>query len=178
VYVRVSVEDGGPGFDLAAGVDPATDLADESFGFKITVPRHDCAALAGYVIDYRSVGPEPGFVLKDPRSLHSRASDPGHLLLFAGEPGFFRWLLGRRPDPGLQEFREGLAEHLRIGDSRAAVDELDCVALLRFPDHPAAECRLGVGSRLLTVNMYRRDHGGRPRISATTGSPSGTTRCA
>jgi Fe-S cluster assembly iron-binding protein IscA len=189
VYIRVSFENGSPGFNLVAGVDPATDLIGESFGFKVAVPRHDCSALAGYVIDHRSIGSDTGFVLKDPRSLHSRASDPGQLLLsedklrrlqpdlFSSEPGFFGRVLGRRLDPGLQEFREGLAEHLLRGDSRAAVvvsitplvvaaytDELDCVALLKFPDYLVSEHRLQVGSRLLTVNLYHRAASGeRPR---------------
>jgi hypothetical protein len=62
-----------------------------------------------------------------------------------------------------------IAEQLQHGDSRAAVvvwtapllvaaytDELDCIAMLRFPDHFAQEYRLRVGSRLLTVNTYGR----------------------
>lgn len=62
-----------------------------------------------------------------------------------------------------------LAEHLWHGDSRAAVvmqadpllvaaytDELDCVAMLRFPAAVAEELRLREGDRLLTVNTYRQ----------------------
>lgn len=62
---------------------------------------------------------------------------------------------------------QGFARRLWVGDSRAAVvvsvepllvaaytDELDCVALLRFPAELAAEYGLEVGSRLLTVNGY------------------------
>lgn len=163
---------------LVAAADPAADLVGESFGITIAVPRADCARLAGYVIDYQTI-PERGYVLKDPRSMHSRASDPVGVLLsrdklrrlqpelFAGTGGFFSRLLGRGRDPGVEEYCESLAEHLQQGDSRAAVvvsvaplvvaaytDELDCVALLRFPEQLTAEYRLGVGSRLLTVNRY------------------------
>ncbi len=63
-----------------------------------------------------------------------------------------------------------LAEHVQLGDSRAAVvvrrhpltvaaytDELDCVALLEFPAHLAGTHGLETGSRLLTVNTYAVD---------------------
>lgn len=187
VYVRVTYEDGGAGFNFVSKADPATDLVSESYGLPVVVPRHACAALAGYVLDFRSIGPEPGFLFKDPRSLRSRASDPGRLMLsegklrrlqpelFAGEPGLLGRVLGRRPNPGLQEFREWLSEHLQLGDSRAAVvvsvaplvvaaytDELDCVALLGLPDGLVPEYRLQVGSRLLTVNMYQQAGEARP----------------
>jgi hypothetical protein len=62
---------------------------------------------------------------------------------------------------------ETLRIHLQGGDSRAAVvvtvkpllvaaytDELDCVALLQYPDWLTQEFDLKPGSRLLTVNMY------------------------
>jgi hypothetical protein len=62
---------------------------------------------------------------------------------------------------------EVLTEHLDAGDSRAAVvvstkplliaaysDELDCVAMLEFPDWLVREHDLKPGSRLLTVNTY------------------------
>ena len=51
------------------------------------------AFLAGYVVDYRSVGPETGFVLKDPASLHSIASDPGRVRL--SEAGLREFARGR-----------------------------------------------------------------------------------
>jgi len=61
-----------------------------------------------------------------------------------------------------------LNEHLKLGDSRAAViletknrlvvsaytDELDCVALLTFPLRFVSERGLKVGDRLLTINTY------------------------
>lgn len=63
--------------------------------------------------------------------------------------------------------RTELKEHLMYGDSRAAVvvslspllvaaytDELDCVAMLRFPDELVTEYELVCGSRLLTTNTY------------------------
>jgi Fe-S cluster assembly iron-binding protein IscA len=179
LVLRVSGAGGRTDLRLVAAVDPATDLVGESFGIRIAVPRSECAVLAGYVIDYRTVGGEPGFVLKDPRSMHSRASDPGGVVLspsklqrlqpelFARTGGFFRRLLGSGRDSGLEEYCDSLSEHLQQGDSRAAVvvslaplvvaaytDELDCVALLRFPEDLVAEYGLQVGSRLLTVNRY------------------------
>jgi hypothetical protein len=70
------------------------------------------------------------------------------------------------------QFEEMLDEHLQLGDSRAAcvisieplvvaayTDELDCVAMLGFPDWLAEEHRLNVGDRLLTVNTYRAGEG-------------------
>ena len=60
-----------------------------------------------------------------------------------------------------------IAGHLRDGDSRAAVvvsvdpllvaaytDEMDCVAIVEFPDGFAEDYGLEVGSRLLSVNTY------------------------
>lgn len=62
--------------------------------------------------------------------------------------------------------RQVIIEHMELGDSRAAVvmtlqpllvaaytDELDCVAMLCFPDD-AGDGSLEIGSRLLTVNTY------------------------
>jgi hypothetical protein len=60
-----------------------------------------------------------------------------------------------------------IADHLSHGDSRAAVvvsvapllvaaytDEMDCIAMLRFPDNWASEHNLHVRDRLVTVNRY------------------------
>jgi hypothetical protein len=62
-----------------------------------------------------------------------------------------------------------IEEQLQCGDSRAAVvvsttplliaaytDELDCVAVLRFPGEFVDQYRLSIGTRLLTVNCYGR----------------------
>jgi hypothetical protein len=70
--------------------------------------------------------------------------------------------------PARRRDRRYLIEHMLYGDSRAAVvvsvepllvaaytDELDCVALLRFPSNAASQ-RVEIGSRLLTVNTYGR----------------------
>ncbi|QDT28445.1 hypothetical protein Enr10x_37890 [Gimesia panareensis] len=103
---------------------------------------------------------------------NSYASDPGGISLsrtklkaFKKELPFFKRLFARTRHP------EGmLAEHLRLGDSRAAMvmptpdglviaaytDELDCVALLAFPDRVARAYNLNPGDRLLTVNTYYR----------------------
>ena len=66
--------------------------------------------------------------------------------------------------------RDYIEEHLHSGDSRAAVvvslypllvaaytDELDCVAILSFPQEFVQAYRLSMGTRLLTVNTYKRD---------------------
>lgn len=75
------------------------------------------------------------------------------------------------------EMRERIAEHLELGDSRAAVvvstrplvvaaysDDLDAAALLWFPPTFVSKYQLAVGSRLLTVNTYGdvRGDGGVP----------------
>lgn len=69
----------------------------------------------------------------------------------------------------LARFEERLAEHVRLGDSRAAVvlstcplivaaysDEIDCAVLLRFPEWLADEHWLEPGTGLLTINTYER----------------------
>lgn len=69
--------------------------------------------------------------------------------------------------PQFHPWLQGFARRLWRGDSRAAVvvsvapllvaaytDELDCVALLRFPEELVAAYGLEVGSRLLAVNGY------------------------
>jgi hypothetical protein len=74
--------------------------------------------------------------------------------------------------------RDYLAGHLRRGDARAAVvvssepllvaaysDDLDAVAVLRFPAGLAEAHGLRVGSRLLAVNSYRRGRGIDPDLT-------------
>jgi hypothetical protein len=66
--------------------------------------------------------------------------------------------------------REYIDQHLAGGDSRAALvvsvaplrvaaytDELDCVAIVAYPDEFVEEYGLVVGTRLLTVNTYFRN---------------------
>ena len=108
----------------------------------------------------------------------SQASDPGGIRLshekmrqfhpeMYAAGGFLGFL--RRLSP-LQKFWKIRAEeHLMHGDSRAALvvavkplivaaytDELDCVALLQFPDSLVQQYKLQLGTRLLTVNLYSR----------------------
>jgi hypothetical protein len=113
--------------------------------------------------------------------IEAAASDPGGLAVSDGK------LRVLRPDlygvSGLvHRLREkfGLAwpqtqylrTHLKNGDTRAAVvvatdpllvaaytDEIDCVAMLAFPDSFVDAYDLKVGSRLLTVNTYNRVEG-------------------
>ena len=187
VYVRVYAADDGPQVDMVTKISPADELVGTSHGFKVVVRRDEVARLTGLVLEYRSVGSVTGLFLNDPRGLYSHASDPGGITLsdeklrrlqpelFPGPPGFFGRLLGHRTDDGPREYRESLDRHLRLGDSRAAVavsvaplivaaysDELDCVALLRFPRDLVENCRLRVGSRVLTVNTYGGDGTKRP----------------
>ena len=106
---------------------------------------------------------------------NSFASDPVQIRLNVKrfrriEPaaGGFRGILWRWFGEGAQ-FEELLDEHMNLGDSRAAcvvsmnpllvaayTDELDCVAMLRFPDWLVGEHALGLDSRLLTVNTYEK----------------------
>jgi hypothetical protein len=116
----------------------------------------------------------------------TRASDPGRLQLsmaklkklqpeLFGLRSFFVRFSWNKKSLGAKQTIEMIAEHMHSGDSRAAVvinekplvvaaytDELDCVALLQFPDWLTDECSLKTGGRLLTVNTY----GKRPRPSA------------
>jgi hypothetical protein len=89
--------------------------------------------------------------------------DDRRLRLFC--PQLFGWS-GRKAEN--KRLRGIISEHMRFGDSRAAVvvssnpllvaaytDELDCVSILRFaPGMPIPE--LPIGWRLLTVNTYKR----------------------
>ena len=120
-------------------------------------------------------GPERTRYLDD----STQASDPGRVALshpklrelrpdLYGLPGAVQSVLGMLrltvPQKGIIE------EALLHGDSRAAVvvslsplmvaaytDELDCVALLRFPDALVQRYGLREGTRLLTVNLYGED---------------------
>ena len=104
------------------------------------------------------------------------ASDPGEIRLsheklrtFHPElykpRGLFRLL--KRLSPLQKYWLLRLEEHLIYGDSRAAIvasvaplivaaytDELDCIALLRFPEPLVQQYQLKPGTRLLTVNTY------------------------
>jgi hypothetical protein len=113
----------------------------------------------------------------------TKASDPGRITLLPEKMRRFhpeiyqyqglcrRWKKQFTKDQIYQQTRS--REHLENGDSRAAVvislspliiaaytDELDCVAMLKFPPDLVQEYGLRVGSRLLTVNIYR--YGDRP----------------
>lgn len=74
--------------------------------------------------------------------------------------GFWGFVIGGDMLPRLKE-------HVRLGDSRAAMvvsidpllvatytDELDCVAMLNFPQSFVAQYKLRAGSLLLTINTY------------------------
>jgi hypothetical protein len=109
---------------------------------------------------------------KRPQILNAgtKASDPGQVRLSHAKLRALLPLLydeGEYPTDRAAQDKQYLEEQLQFGDSRAAVvisvapllvaaysDELDCVAMLRFPDRLAAEYRLSEGSRLLTVNTY------------------------
>jgi hypothetical protein len=101
------------------------------------------------------------------------ASDPGGVSLSLKKyrglvpelSGALSWLwrlLGSE-----EQFIGRIQEHLQMGDSRAAcvvsldpllvaayTDELDCVAVLSFPDRLIEEHDLKLGKKLLAVNTY------------------------
>ncbi len=104
------------------------------------------------------------------------ASDPGQIRLSRAKLRRFHpelyeprglWRLLKRLSPMQRFWQTRREEHLLYGDSRAAIvmattplliaaytDELDCIAMLIFPDELVHEYDLEVGSRLLTVNLY------------------------
>ena len=104
------------------------------------------------------------------------ASDPGQIRLSQTKLRVLRpdlYGIGGIWKSALAFFRLGVAQRiyikkqLRCGDSRAAIvvsttplliasytDELDCVAMLSFPDDFVQQYRLAIGTRLLTVNFY------------------------
>lgn len=109
----------------------------------------------------------------------SRASNPGLIRLSHAKlkrlcPEFFAfgidpiaWFDQIAGERAIRIF--AVADQLIHGDSRAAVvmsvspllvaaytDELDCIAMLHFPDEFVSEHNLRVRSRLLTVNRYFR----------------------
>jgi len=98
---------------------------------------------------------------------HGRASDPGNVKLSSGKLRIFKESIAPSILKSLPD--DLLDEHLRLGDSRAAIvmktnpflliaaysDEIDGVAMLRF-DHKFIDLyNLKEGSRLLTVNTYQ-----------------------
>jgi len=104
---------------------------------------------------------------KKPAPLFSNksASDPGELWLSHEKLWRFHPELypGRhRPEPDGKYRVAAVEQHLYHGDTRAAIvlstepllvaaytDELDCVAVLKFPSDLAGEYQLKEGSRLL-----------------------------
>ena len=90
-------------------------------------------------------------------------------------------------DHPTRELRERYAEHLLLGDSRAAVvvstnplmvtaysDEMDAAILLRFPAFLVSKYALQVGTRLLTVNTYEQRYGLQTRALLCVGSDPAT----
>ena len=102
----------------------------------------------------------------------TKASDPGNLALARSRLAPWRpeTLLNRLAGRVFRDdFAAKVDEHLRVGDSRAAVvvsvsrllvaaysDDLDCVVMLGFPQEFVSRFGLTVGTRLLAVNTYLR----------------------
>lgn len=97
----------------------------------------------------------------------SLASDPGNCTLSKSKLAKLNLDLQPSGSPIVHGPYEELVVGLQRGDSRAALvaqlsplivaaysDELDAVALLRFPDWLVDEHQLQVGSRLLSINLY------------------------
>lgn len=115
-------------------------------------------------IDPRSEASDPGGIqVSHPkiRQFHPELYEPSGLGKLFG---------GLSPKQKFWQLR--LNEQLMHGDSRPAVvlnvkplivaaytDELDCVALLRFPDEVAIAYKLTVGMHLLSVNVYNTGKG-------------------
>lgn len=123
-------------------------------------PAHDgFNPLRTQTLDNQTSASEPGNV----RLSHAKLRE-FHSYLY--EPsGLYRLL--SRLSPWQQFWLTRHEEHLRYGDSRAAVvvcvhpllvaaytDELDCVAILRFDPALVARYALRDGTKLLTVNTY------------------------
>jgi hypothetical protein len=178
VYFVLFDEDRGSSVYLITEKDIGDFAVNTSHGLNIAVPKDRAAEVDGLVLDFRYVRRKQTFILKDPLGKRSVASDPGnfqvsiskvkHLQsdLFAEPQGFWSWF-GRTENLQQLDLIDQLSTHLRNGDSRAAVvvsisplivaaysDDLDCVALLRFPSDFVDEYRLKVGTKLITVNLY------------------------
>ncbi len=111
-------------------------------------------------LDNNTVASEPGNVRLSDDKLRSLCPE---LYGWRGILHSLVWLLVYHA-----HVRTRIHEHLMEGDSRAALvlateplliaaytDELDCVALLRFPNEFVPQHSLEAGTRLLTINVYR-----------------------
>jgi hypothetical protein len=126
---------------------------------------------------FRHIGVRIGFLINNRRS---RASHPGRIRVsprklrrlcpeyYASGVNPLVWLDAFLGDRALRRFL--VEDQLNHGDSRAAVivsldplliaaytDELDCIALLRFPQEFVREYNLCQYEHLLTVNRYWRN---------------------
>ncbi|MGL6075063.1 MAG: hypothetical protein ACRC8S_12965 [Fimbriiglobus sp.] len=150
-----------------------------SHGLNIAVPKDRAAEFDDLVLDYCYFHRKQRFALKDPLGVKSSASHPGNFSvsitkvkrlqsdLFAEPKGFWSWF-SKPVNLEQVDLIDELGSHLKHGDSRAAVvvslsplvvaaysDDLDCVALLKFPRDLVDDHRLKVGTKLITVNRYR-----------------------
>lgn len=123
---------------------------------RFEVVRKACA-----VINARSFASAPGSLSLSDRFLRLLRPD-----WYTGGWDPFAWLDLKFGGRAMARFL--VADQLVHGDSRAAVvvclepvlvaaytDELDCIAMLRFPGVLARTHSLYLGQRLLTVNRYR-----------------------
>ncbi len=129
-----------------------------SQGVSIVIPRQCKEEFADLLIDCLG----GAFKFSGSAVPESAASHPGRVALAAAK------LLKLNPElRGNEEAIELIGWHLMQGDSRAAVvmstdplviaaytDELDCVALLMFPQDYATRYGLKPGHKMLTVNTY------------------------
>ncbi|HET6883385.1 MAG TPA: hypothetical protein VFI31_24760 [Pirellulales bacterium] len=179
--VKCVGEDGVFTYELNfTGAPESDDVVCRSQGVRICFDRTMAPLLQGTTIDFHDGGGGArGFTFMNPNASEgTQASDPARVALsleklaqLSPEPPWWRRqlasLMGKRSDRELRVQR--LTRHLLLGDSRAAVvislkpllvaaysEDIDCVALLRFPDSFADRDHLAKGSRLLTVNVYSR----------------------
>lgn len=166
--------------------DRADDLLFEEGGARIVVSREDAEDLRGWKLIGKETLHEDFSFYRISTSGGTASTHPGRLsldrrMMVQIEPE----LRGER----LQEWKErdeddgtsrvkgtfdAVAQHIDRGDTRAAIvlrvtpnvlvaaytDELDCVAVLKFPARTANVFRLKPGMRLVTCNFYRKSNEG------------------
>lgn len=176
--LKIEVEKGDRGYRYRLFVEEICDVEDVVFranGILVAVKRKDADFIEGSTIDFQEGGPGgSGFSVDNPNEPRSAASDPSGLRLSRRKlrefhPELTKDFLKFEEEQAVRH----LMEHLTHGDCRAAVviltvpllvaaytDELDCVAMVRFPIEMAGEYKLRKGSRLLSVNMYSKHEEG------------------
>jgi|GEM_PF-1153313 uncharacterized RDD family membrane protein YckC/Fe-S cluster assembly iron-binding protein IscA len=181
--VRINVDSGGlPQILMRQKYDPNDDLLFKEGGSQIVVARQDAEKLAGWELVGRETLFEDFSFYRQQVGQFTAATHPGRLplnrrMLVQIEPelrGARRDAWNERDeDEGTSRVKgtfDAIAGHIDRGDARAALilrvepnvlvaaytDELDCVAVLKFPARIADVFSLQPGTRLVTCNFYRK----------------------